>query len=309
MNEIIEAPRPGIVAATSRMSVAEVVQHAKAVLEVMQAVMREGEHYGKIPGTDKPTLLKAGAEKLCMAFRIADEYRVEDLSTADAVRYRVTCVGIHQTSGVTLGSGMGECSTSEEKFRWRKAICKEEFEATPSNMRRIKYARGKGGGHYTQEQVRMEPADLANTVLKMACKRAKMAMVLNATAASDCFTQDWEELDATLREHLSDEHGAPPPPPPPAGPATWPADAFAQQFPRWEKAIKSGLKTVAEIFVLARSKGALTQEQEAALLAIKVEMPAATPAPAPAGPPLDAEAAAWVAGMDAAAGNSSEPSA
>lgn len=209
MNAIVELPKTGLVQQAGRMSVAEVTQHAIAVQEIMRAVMKEGEHYGKIPGTDKPTLYKAGAEKLCMTFRIADEYRVEDLSTADAVRYRVVCIGRHQMSGAELGSGMGEGSSSEEKYKWRRAVCKEEFDATPAAMRRVKYGRGKGGSHYTQEQVRTEPADLANTVLKMACKRAKMAMVLNVTAASDIFTQDLEDLDDVLREHLSspDESG------------------------------------------------------------------------------------------------------
>ena len=117
MNDIVEVPARAIVPNAGRMSVTEVVQHAKAVQEIMGAVMREGEHYGKIPGTDKPTLYKAGAEKLCMTFRIADTYRTEDLSTADCIRYRVTCIGSHQMTGTELGSGMGECSTIEEKYR------------------------------------------------------------------------------------------------------------------------------------------------------------------------------------------------
>lgn len=203
MNEVIEMPR-GIVPSQGRMSVAEVTQNAIAVQEVMRAVMKKEVHYGVIPFTDKPTLYKAGAEVLCMTFRIADTYSVEDLSDGDQIRYRVTCVGTHQTTGITLGSGMGEASTGEEKYKWRKAVCKEEFEMTPADMRRVKYAKGKGGSFYTAQQVRTEPADLANTVLKMACKRAKMAMVLNVTAASDCFTQDIEDLDGVLQEHLAD---------------------------------------------------------------------------------------------------------
>lgn len=205
MNALVELPKHGIIQNQGRMSVAEVTQHAIAVQEVMKAVMREGEHYGKIPGTDKPTLYKAGAEKLCMTFRIADEYRTEDLSTTDMIRYRVTCIGRHQLTGLELGTGMGEGSTSEEKYRWRKSVCDEEFDATPAAMRRTKYARGKGGSFYTTKQVRTEPSDLANTVLKMACKRAKMAMVLNVTAASDCFSQDLEDLTDELREHLTED--------------------------------------------------------------------------------------------------------
>jgi hypothetical protein len=208
-NDIIEVPQrtPAALVGTNRMSAAEVVQHAVSVQEVMRAVMKPDVHYGKIPGTPKPTLYKPGAEVLCMAFRIADEYQVDDLSTDDVIRYRVTCYGKHQTTGTCLGSGMGEASTGEEKYKWRGAICAEEFEVTPVTMRRVKFGKQKGGGFYKANQIRTEPADLANTVLKMACKRAKIAMVLNVTAASDIFSQDLEELDETLREHLAGEDG------------------------------------------------------------------------------------------------------
>jgi hypothetical protein len=208
VNAVVELkPQTGgsLVSDRGRMAVADVVQQAMAIQEVMKAVMRENVHYGVIPGTDKPTLYKAGAEKLCLTFHVADEYRTEDLSTSDAIRYRLTCIGRHQQTGIELGSGVGEASTSEEKYRWRRAVCKEEFEATPVNMRRVKYGRKSGGGFYTQEQVRTEPADLANTVLKMAAKRAKMAMVLNVLAASDAFTQDLEDLSEELREHLTED--------------------------------------------------------------------------------------------------------
>lgn len=204
MNAVVELPQRGIVADAGRMSVTEVIRHVHAVQEVMQAVMKEGLHYGQVPGTDKPMLYKQGAEKLCLAFKIADEYRIEDLSTADVARYRLTCVGIHQPTGSVLGQGVGECSSAEEKYRWRKAVCKEEFEATPTNMRRVKYGR-KQGGFYTVDQVRTEAADMANTILKMAAKRAKVAMTLNVTAAGDIFGQDLEDLDALLQQHLTED--------------------------------------------------------------------------------------------------------
>lgn len=205
MSEVIEFQRPtaSIIPSTGRMAVAEVTQHAIAVQEVMAAIMKPNVHYGAIPGAgEKPTLLKAGAEVLCMTFRIADEYRIDDLSNGDMIRYRVTCIGRHQTTGAVLGSGMGEGSSGEEKYKWRKAVCLQEFEATPETHRRVKYGR-KQGGFYTVEQVRTDPSDIANTVLKMACKRAKIAMVLNVTAASDMFSQDLEDLDAVLVQHLT----------------------------------------------------------------------------------------------------------
>ena len=42
----------------------------------------------------------------------------------------------------------------------------------------------------------------------MACKRAKIAMVLNVTAASDMFSQDLEDLDAELVRHLAEDERA-----------------------------------------------------------------------------------------------------
>ncbi len=205
MNAIVELKSHGLVPDRGRMSVADVVQQSMAIQEVMKAVMKENVHYGVIPGTDKPTLYKAGAEKLCLTFHIADRYVVEDLSnSADAIRYRVTCIGSHQHTGTELGQGIGEAQTGEEKYRWRRAVCKEEFEATPVSLRRVKYGK-KSGGFYTVDQVRTEPADMANTVLKMAAKRAKMAMVLNVLAASDAFTQDLEDLSDELREQLTED--------------------------------------------------------------------------------------------------------
>ncbi|PIB39828.1 hypothetical protein AOA59_29620 [Pseudomonas sp. 2822-15] len=199
MNEIIQMPAresAGLTAAEAhRFSAVEIRQRVNLVQEVMQGIMKRETHYGTIPGTQKPTLYKPGAEVLCVTFRVAQEYRIEDLSGPGVARYRVTCVGRHQMTGVALGEGVGECSSSEEKYKWRGVICKAELDATPENLRRKKYY--KNGN--TADQIRTEPADLANTILKMACKRAMIAMTLNVTAASDIFTQDIEDLPEELR--------------------------------------------------------------------------------------------------------------
>jgi hypothetical protein len=270
-NEIQTKPAGALAAqAQGRMAVADIISHVATVQEVMRAVMKPDVHYGKIPGTDKPTLYKAGAEVLCMVFRIAASYQVEDLSTADAVRYRVTCTGTHQITGAVLGAGMGEASSGEEKYKWRKAASPQEYDETPTNMRRTKHIKPRNGNGFAIQQVRTEPADLANTILKMANKRANMAMVLNVTAASDCFAQDLEDMDEALRDHLS-RHGddAPPPADAPKGPPVWPADKFADQVPRWSKAVAEGIKTVDDILTWARAKGVLTAEQEKTIRAFK----------------------------------------
>ena len=291
-NQIAELrPAGSLVATDGRMSAQQVLQHAMVVQEVMRAVMKPEVHYGSIPGTDKPTLFQPGADKLCMTFRIAPEFDIEDLSTADFVRYRVTCRGVHQLSGVTLGSCVGEASSNEEKYKWRRAVTDEEFDATPAAFRRVKY-----GKKWNTKQVRTEPADVANTVLKMAEKRAKIGMVLNVTAASDMFGQDLEDLDAALRESLVDGEGAPAAAPAPQAPATWPADKFAEQLPRWTRAVAEGLKTTDEILAFALGKGQLTAEQRAQIEALK---PAAQPPAAATGDPDTDE---FAAAYDAAAG-------
>lgn len=182
------------------MSAEQIRDHVNAIQRVMEAVMKKDVHYGVVPGTDKPALFKPGAETLCKTFHIAPSFKVEDLSTAEYFRYRVTCIGTHQESGIVLGEGMGAASSMEEKYKWRRAVCDEEFELTEESRRRVKFGKKRDGGTYRVKQVRAEAADIDNTVLKMACKRASVAMVLNVTAASDIFAQDIEDLPDHLRE-------------------------------------------------------------------------------------------------------------
>lgn len=186
------------------LSAAQVKGQVQLIQQVMESVMKEGVHYGVIPGTDKPSLLKPGAEVLMATFRIAVDPQIEDLSSEDVIRYRVRCVGTHQTSGTVLGAGIGECSSNEEKYKWKKAYPRE-FNSTPEDRRRIKYGYNKSERKdFEITQVRTEPADVANTILKMAKKRALVDFTLTALAASDCFNQDLEEMDESLRESLTE---------------------------------------------------------------------------------------------------------
>lgn len=170
------------------------------VQQVLRGVMKAGIHYGQIPGAgDKPMLFKPGAETLAVTFQLATEPHVEDLSTDDSVRYRVTVTFTSQQTGAFLGTGVGEASSDEEKYRWRKAVCDQEFEETPEDRRRVKWGKGKGGSTYQVKQVRTSPPDVANTILKMAKKRAQVDGTLSVTGASDIFGQDMEDLPEELR--------------------------------------------------------------------------------------------------------------
>lgn len=177
----------------------EIQANARLIQEVMKAVMKDKIHYGTVPGCgDKPTLLKPGAEKILSTFRIAAFPDVIDLSSGDEKRFRILTKGIYygNGSGVELGIGVGECSSDEEKYKWRKAVGKE-YDETPEDRKRKKWKKGGyGKPDYQEIQVRTNPADLANTILKMAKKRSIVDLTLTVTAASDCFNQDIEDLPA-----------------------------------------------------------------------------------------------------------------
>lgn len=184
------------------MTKEQVVAQTSLVRQVMESVMKSDTHYGVIPGCKQPTLFKAGSEKILSTFRISVIPTVEDLSTHDCFRYRVTCQGV-LPSGEIVGAGIGEASTDEEKYRWRGAVCDEEFDATPEDLRRIKWAKGwNNAPAKSTKQVRTNASDLANTVLKMAKKRAQIDLTLTCTACSDVFVQDLEDLSEELRDEL-----------------------------------------------------------------------------------------------------------
>jgi len=83
----------------------------------------------------------------------------------------------------------------EEKYKWRKPVCDQEFDEAPEDRKRLVWKKGYDNKpDYQLKQVRTQPADLANTILKMANKRSLVAAVLNTTAASDIFTQDIEDI-------------------------------------------------------------------------------------------------------------------
>jgi hypothetical protein len=171
--------------------------------DVMRSTMIDGTHYGTIPGTKTKSLYKPGAEKLMATFRLACDPIVEDLSQGGEVHYRIK-VEVRSSSGTLLGAGIGECSSQEDKYAWRAAVCKEEFDATPENRKRVKFAKWNGKVEQKQ-QVRTNPADVANTILKMAKKRGLVDAILTVTAASDIFTQDIEDLPDEVREEVAAE--------------------------------------------------------------------------------------------------------
>lgn len=194
----------------NKQTAAEVRAQVNLIQDVMKHVMKEDTHFGTIPGCTKPTLYKAGAEVLATTFRLAVEPQIDDLSVSGEIRYRVRVRLTNINDGNFVGVGIGECSTDEEKYKWRKAVCEAEFESTDEDQRREKWVGAyKERKEYQVKQVRTNPADLANTVLKMAKKRAQIDAILTATAASDIFTQDIEDLPEEIQKEVASDRERP----------------------------------------------------------------------------------------------------
>ncbi len=234
-------------------SVEEVVDQVQKIQRIMQAVMREGEHYGRIPGCGpKPSLLKPGAEKLGFTFRLAPKFYGENEPRelqGGHREYIIRCDLQNINTGQFWGSGVGSCSTLESKYRYRtgpkqgtgKPVPKEYWDLRRSDPQQALALLG-GKGHvvgkneHGQWEIQVmgepienpNPADHYNTVLKMAKKRAHVDAVLTASAASDIFTQDLEDLELHRPEEepIVDEPpydekplGAPPPAQPAPAPS------------------------------------------------------------------------------------------
>ena len=189
--------------------------------EFVRDYLVEDEDFGTIPNTQKPTLYKPGADKLCELYGLADSYRilteVEDFfSTPALFHYKIECC-LYRGSRL-VSTGLGSCNSYEDRYRWREAqrvcpVCKKDSIVRESE----KYAKDKqhlgwvcwkkkdGCGAFFKEgdtviegqQVGKVPneniATLANTILKMAKKRCKVDATLAATRSSGLFTQDLED--------------------------------------------------------------------------------------------------------------------
>jgi hypothetical protein len=197
------------------------VARYETIKDAADRVLREGVDFGAIPGTDKPTLLKPGAEKLATLFHLHPRFELlGKLEDWDKGRffYRYSCK-LFARDGTFVGEGVGSCNSLEERYRWRQAkpVCPECGQETifrskyppkdAPNMPPGWYCWKKRGGcgqvfayndpGITEQDVgrveNPEPFGLVNTIDKMAQKRALVAAVLITTGASEFFTQDIED--------------------------------------------------------------------------------------------------------------------
>jgi len=129
---------------------------------LLQSQLKAGTDYGIIPGTNKPTLLKPGAEKILMMMGITSQYEViESVEDYDRGFFGFTVKCILSHNGLTITEGLGHANSREKR--------------------------------YVSEKV--DAYSIANTCLKMAKKRAQVDAVLTVASLSEVFTQDVEDME------------------------------------------------------------------------------------------------------------------
>ena len=209
-NELMKVDAQAARVDNEPMSIDKLVSRSMLIQQAMGAVMKDGEHYGKIPGCgEKPTLLKAGAEKLTTLFRLSPEFGVDSIDLGGGHReYRVKCRML-AADGSFLGEGCGSAATTESKWRYRSELTNNEVPKaywdtrnpallggpTFSPRKITDKTTGKQKWLISQRVEHSDPADYYNTCLKMAVKRAHVAAALTVTSASDIFAQDLDDLE------------------------------------------------------------------------------------------------------------------
>lgn len=185
----------GVVSVLDSIDVGQINSMMNSIVRfqaVVQKALKQGHDYDTIPGTQKPTLLKPGAEKLLMLLGLTSEYeiveRVEDYNR-EIFAYTIRCIlskGNHK-----IAEGLGSCNSKEDKYRWRWV--KEGDIPLDADKDTLKNRTTR----YGSVQYRIENDEIcsqANTILKMAKKRAQVDATLTVAALSEIFTQDIEDM-------------------------------------------------------------------------------------------------------------------
>lgn len=173
----------------------QTIERRQALRALLNNALMKGVDYGEIPGTDKPTLLKPGAEKILQFLNCAPDLEISQRIADPQTGYfyvEITARARSIITGAVIGTGVGSCNSYESKYRWRW----EWWNAPGTPPAEEGWEVYRKGGRVTYRR-RVENRDLAdtwNTVLKMAKKRALVDLALSISGASELFTQDIDDF-------------------------------------------------------------------------------------------------------------------
>lgn len=157
-------------------------QQREQLKSFVQSQMIKDSDYGVIPGTNKPSLYKPGAEKLANIFQLGSRVvSVKEVIDHDKnyAMFTYTVEVFHIPTGKAIAQCQGSTNSFEKKYKEKSVY---------------EWVNG------VKTFIRKEPisiGDILNTLQKMAQKRAHVGAIISAVGASDFFTQDVEDLKGT----------------------------------------------------------------------------------------------------------------
>jgi len=186
---VVQPPRLGLLRPIA--APAEVLRSQEEARALVQETLKEGRDYGKIPGVDKPSLLKPGAERLNLAFGCAVRFR---LVTSEVEHDRP--VPWRKTKAIYEGPKGNRRKTGEEVTEGASVgLYRYVFEAEIVHRESGQVVASCVASCSSMESKYIDrPRDSENTIIKMAEKRALVGATLLAYGLSEQFTQDVEDL-------------------------------------------------------------------------------------------------------------------
>jgi hypothetical protein len=180
-------------------SITHMAQMRNALIAFTREVLVKDQDYGVVPGVQKPTLLKPGAEKLMNLFNMSVEFectdKVLDLhSKFLAYTYKATAKTAH---GRIVTQCEGSVNSYEPKYRYVWMEKAKPDQATQDRLKAEgtgKFRKSSSGWIWVERTENPDLVGLQNTMQKMAQKRAFVGAILLATNASEFFTQDVEDM-------------------------------------------------------------------------------------------------------------------
>jgi len=161
MSEIIKKIDKAKIVEVSDTDIVSLKKQYDLFRKLQQDVLEQEIDYG-FPGGrhqgQKPSLYKSGAEKLTRLFNLIPRFEIiKEAETDKFILYMFKCV-LETRDGLVIGEGFGSAN-SREKSQWNA-----------------------------------NPWANANSILKIAKKRAHVDAVLTGLGASNVFTQDLEDM-------------------------------------------------------------------------------------------------------------------
>ena len=174
------------------------LQAIKKFQQLVHANLIEGQDYGVIPGTTKPTLLQPGAQKVTKLLGLTDHYQIlNSVENWDKpfFRYLIKCELRSVRTGVTISECIAECNSYESRYRYRWLFISQLPDGFVRQGAVSREVNLKAGGKTTQYRVDNDDIySQVNTLVKMANKRGLVGAALSAGRLSEIFTQDMEDI-------------------------------------------------------------------------------------------------------------------